>query len=213
VTRAGAQAVWPYLVRLVPWPGIVAAGGVAALVCGVAPRPKALHWTLVVLTAAVAVAGVLDDPAATVVASSPTSLRRRWGLRLMLALPVVGACAGAGLALLAARTGVGRADALLELGGWVAVALALAAISLRRNPAAPAGAVAGPLVLAVAAVAALLPERITVHPVAGHRVAWVAVMVLGAVAVAVLATDPAARPLRSRAAGRARAAQPATPPR
>jgi hypothetical protein len=88
---------------------------------------------------------------------------------------------------------VERGDAALELGGAVAVALVLAALSLRRAPASPAGAVAGPLLLGVIAVTASLPERVAIYPVAGHRVAWLLAIGVAAALIAALAADPAHR--------------------
>lgn len=115
-----------------------------------------LHVRLAALALCIGAAFLYDDPAAETVSIVPAPLLFRRLLRLALALP----------ALVAAWTRVlhsAHVDAAweltLKLGALLALALAVAALVARGPGPATGGVAAGPAVLVLFGLAALLPHR------------------------------------------------------
>ncbi|MEY2475174.1 MAG: hypothetical protein QOG87_489, partial [Actinomycetota bacterium] len=181
----------PYVRRLVGWRLLVAAMAPVTVAVFVAKRLNEMHWTFLALSAGLAITLIIDDPAADTLASSPASLWRRRSLRLGVGLPAVVVATMPAAWYLHAHTSTRWADGGLEWAGTVAVALALATLALRRTPDTTASAVAAPLVLVAVALSTTLPERWAVHPVAGHRLVWLAAALAAACVVRLGAADPA----------------------
>lgn len=174
-----------------PLTQLLIAAGVALLVVQLSPAALFRLGGLPVRLAAVALALgaglVLDDPAAETLAATPTTLAARRALRLLLAVPVLGAAWILVLGLSAQRlpmpaaaatdpsgampaggvttavVGTGEMPAggfTLELAGMVAAALAVAALAIRvLGDGRVGGVVAGPALLALLGAALRLPGR------------------------------------------------------
>lgn len=184
----------PFVLRALPR-GRLAAGacvafGVAGLLSselGGDDAVAALKYAALAL--GLAVATILDDPAATTVAAAPRTLLRRRGLTLAVAAPALAAAWIAVVSVAAVDAAVAFAMTL-ELAAVVLVALALA-VGLE-------GAVAGPLVvLAFLGIDAFAPDWAVAPDLADWRfvVAWAGSAALGLAALLRASRDPAgARP-------------------
>lgn len=142
-----AAALSRSVARTLPWAALLGAAALALAVVRLGDT-QTLHVRLAALALCIGGAFLLDDPAAEIVESVPASLLFRRLLRLALALPVL--TAAWALVLHSA----GRAPAwelTLELGALLAVALAVAARA--------GGVAAGPTLLVLFGLAALLPGR------------------------------------------------------
>lgn len=152
----------------------------------------------------------LDQPAAGIVASSPTSRTRRTAVRAAIGLAAWSIWVGYA-ALWRAQLSVAVpqwwAQALVG-GGLVLLALGLCATLVRSGQVEPAGGVTGGLVLAVIGLAVMpLPWGLQVFDLAGTRgsttVFWVAVAVVGAGGLVWGGRDEGTRPqgIRTRPPG------------
>ncbi|HWH35330.1 MAG TPA: hypothetical protein VNT56_08440 [Acidimicrobiales bacterium] len=152
----------------------------------------------------------LEDPAASTLASSPTGLRARQGLRLGLLLLTLAALWTAVAAAAAVLAGV--APSALPLGAATLEAVAMLAVALAVTAAASRtadgrGGVTGSSALLLAMLAALLgqqrwPRHLTVFPFEPSDPAWelahtrwFGVLVGAVVVLAAACSDPARRPL------------------
>jgi hypothetical protein len=181
----------PYVRRLVGWQVVVATMAPVSVAVFTSRRLTETHWTVLALSAGLAITLILDDAAAVTLAASPASLWRRRALRIAVGVPAVVVATVPAAWYLHAHTAVPWADGGLEWAGTVAVGLALACLTLRRTPDAIASAVAAPLLLVAVAVAATLPERWSVRPVGDHRGLWLAAVVACAGLVRAASAEPA----------------------
>lgn len=139
--------------------GVVAAGPALGLalvgLLSLTAHPVAPLLVLVGLVVAAPVGHLLDDPAAGVVAASPTTLARRTGLRVALGAPLL---VGGWLLILdrsAFLDGYGRlpvGDLAVEVAGFAAFTLAVAAVALRLGDTHPGTTASIALVMAAAAL-------------------------------------------------------------
>lgn len=184
------HAVWPHLLRAVMWKPVLFGGTVAI---GLAYDGfQGPEQTLAAGAVAIGCSFALDDPATTTVANSPAPLWWRRILHLVLVLPLAAV-------LWLVATGVagipagGTPSAHLEVGAMVAVVLAASAAAARQRGDGLGGTAGAPCLMALLAVAALLPSRWALYPVTGHELRW-GVLVAVASGVLMGATrDPAAR--------------------
>jgi hypothetical protein len=199
-SRRAASGHWEYLIRAVWWQPIVAAAVAAAVVVRLARLDPAMEHFLAAMLLALGTALVLDDPAAATLAPSPTTLWRRRRRRLALALVLVG------LAWVAVNQMAGHpragplppGPATLVLGTLLGVVLASAALAGGDDQLG--GAAAGPVLLGFVVVAAKLPGRWSLLPVAGHERRWGLVLAATLLVLLAASRDPAARrPLARRA--------------
>lgn len=188
--RQAALLALPFA-RTLPWVALLAAAALALAVVRLGDA-QTLHLRLAALALCIGGAFLLDDPAAETIESVPASLLFRRLLRLALALPVLAAA----WALVVRSAGhVPAWELTLELGALLAVALALAARA--------GGVAAGPTLLVLFGLAALLPSRwalLVPGPEdprwsAAHG-RWALVLAAGLAAVVWASLDPG-RPRRS----------------
>jgi hypothetical protein len=144
------------------------------------------------LALGLAVASILDDPAADTIASVPLTLLVRRILAIALVLPAV-AAAWIGVVSLSGIN-VPLAGAMtLQLGGLVLLTLAFAAV----NPIAFGGAVAGPLVVLVFFGGRVVAPDWAFSPELGDwrwDVAWAGLATCALLALLLASRDPAHRP-------------------
>lgn len=137
--------------------GVVAAGpalGLAVLgLFSLTAHPVAPLLVLVGLVVTAPAGYLLDDPAAGVLAASPTSLPRRNGLRLALGVPVL----VAGWLVIIGRShflegfaALSVGDLAVEVGGFAAFSLAVAAVAARLGDEHPGTTASIALVMAAA---------------------------------------------------------------
>ena len=185
------------------------AGAAAALgVIAVGLRPWEGHRLslsavrLAVALAAIAAAFGVDDSAAPTVAASPTPLSRRRATRLGLVLAGGAAVAAAAPLAIAALGGSGRlplARVLLEATGMQLAAIVCALLfGGDRGACVFAGTLLGALVVQQRFPDyALFPLAPDAPGWAPAGIAWVAIVVTAAGAVAALSRDPASRRYRT----------------
>ncbi|MDQ3708793.1 MAG: hypothetical protein M3387_05730 [Actinomycetota bacterium] len=197
--------------RAMSWtPLAVTAAAGAAFIGGYAHRRgateeeviRALRMAAIVL--ATGVAGVLDDPSDTTVASCPLRLSSRRLTRLGLWLPLA-ALAWSALLWLA-----GLAPALLQPLAWwrltaetvalAAIGLAAAAVTIRFDPHGRGSLAVAPAVLGFVWLTFLAPEPLRPwtdprDPLAGPASLrlWVAILSVAVVVVVVTSRDPGRR--------------------
>ncbi len=190
MTRAGqVAALGRPVARTVPWLALVGAAVVAVAVVRLG-EAQTLHVRLSALALCIGGAFLLDDPAAETLESVPASLLFRRLLRLSLALPVLAAA----WALV-----VGSADVDRATWGLTLEACALLAVTL-AVAARAGGVAAGPTLLALFGLAALLPSRwalLVSGPedprwMAAHA-RWALVLAAGLAAFAWASLDPGRR--------------------
>lgn len=158
-----------------------------------------LRGAAILLASALVV--VLDDPAADLLAASPTPLARRWAARLLagVALPVVSWA----LALLwvgARSDGLPWLALSVEAAALAGLAVAVAAGLHRWRDVREPGAVCAPVVFGAVLAANLLPDRWTMLPHdpaaagwAASHVRWAVLLAGAVVVVGAAAMDPARR--------------------
>lgn len=156
---------------------------------------------------------VLDDPAQSTLASSPTNIALRRGLRLSLLCAALGLMWTAMLIAAAffvrgSLSQVPTGAATLEAGGMLALVLALAAVASARGVEGTGGVTAGPA-LVLAMLGATLgqqvwPEQLTLFPFGPDdptweiaHVRWAVVLLAAILVLALRSLDPG----RSRPAG------------
>jgi len=189
-----------HLVRAVSWRPLVVVGLAGPVFVALATDQDA-----VLLRARVAGIGlgavaayVLDDPAASTLASSPTSLATRWAVRLGGGLMV--ATAGWAAIVLAAAGHVPVRAMSLEVAAYLAVGFAVAALSFRLV-SETVGGIVGTVMVGIVATSGLV-ARVTWWPVPDSPLepgATRQLVVVVAVALGILALssrDPARRTLR-----------------
>lgn len=162
------------VLRLVPFPHALTGAAVGSVVLWLALRgtvtveSAVTTLRVVAVTLAISTAAVLDDPAAAVTTPVPQPRRSRWGLRILLLLPVIGVSWLLALRLAAraitdpAGAPVPASGLTLELAGLVAVTIAAAAVAERVGRGG--GPVAGPTTLAIAVLLSRAPERAAFFP-------------------------------------------------
>ena len=163
--------------RAVPWaPVLTAVAAGTALVGWPATARDGLSAAvlsnllrLAAVCTAIGAAFLLDDPAAGTVRTTPAPRLLRQSMRVVVTLPVI--VAGWSVAVLAARSAPnGRqlpwAALSLEAAALVAVALAVAAVQLRRDDRV-AGPTTAALVLVAAVVAAVADKPVALFPPPG----------------------------------------------
>jgi len=160
---------------------------------------QVLRGAAILLAGGLAVA--LDDPAADLLAASPTTLARRWAARLGLAIGVTAGCWGLLLAWVGVVVhGVPWLALSVEAAALGGLALAISAALRRWRDVREPGALAAPVLFGAVLAANLLPQRWALFagdPAgAGWTAAhgrWTAVMVTAVAVVAVAGRDPARR--------------------
>jgi hypothetical protein len=143
------------LLRGTEWPFVLGLSAGAAVVGGVAVALTALPPPMVVTAFALlaaASAGVLDEPASTVVDVTPTSRRRQVAARVPALVPPLGVGAALVMALRLRNEAAAAGVLTLMLVGNVLAGFATSCIGRRREGTPSAWAVPG-----VALVLALLP--------------------------------------------------------
>jgi hypothetical protein len=195
----------PYAVRSTRWWQIAAGAGSGLLLVVVMTVASVEHDTvgvivilrLAALLGAIGAAFLLDDPSESSTAVSPVPRRLRMAVRPLVLLPVAVLWWSALLLLLRADTNpeawqeVPLAGLSLEAATLLTIAVAIAAVAVRRPPHTSGGIVAGPAIVAITVVGQLAPERLKLFPVPGdphwapaHQL-WVGL--LGAALVLLLA--------------------------
>ena len=144
----------------------------------------------------------IDDPAAETLASSPTTLRRRHGVRLA-AMGIATALAGLVLGLLARPTGVDEAVALVAMtAGLVGLNLGVAGVAGRISGWRHGGLVSSPVVLILIIASSMLPPAWRPLPTGDIPGGWSAIStrwalacVAGLLVLVYSLRDPARRPI------------------
>lgn len=144
----------------------------------------------------------IDDPAAETLASSPTTLRRRHGVRLA-AMGIATALAGLVLGLLARPTGVGEAVALVAMAsGLAGLNVGVAGVAGRISGWRHGGLVSSPVVLILIIASSMLPPVWRPLPTGDIPGGWSAIStrwalacVVGLLVLAYSLRDPARVPL------------------
>jgi hypothetical protein len=208
VNTAVVRELAPRLPAVLPARPLAAAlGGIAVLVtltASVADGTTGAAWTLrgTALFLAAAAAFALDDPAADVLAPSPTTL----AARRLVRLTVVGAVsAGTWLAVAAYLSVRGTSVSLAALGveslGVVAAAVAAAAVLAARGTPTP-GLLVAPAVPVIVLATAQIPRRWALlgDPTqwSDASTRWLVVVALAAAVVVRTSRDPASPPRRLR---------------
>jgi hypothetical protein len=194
-TASRLRELRPYLTRLVRWQPIVTTAAVALLVGRLRPVPPQVKETAMAVLVALGTTTLLDDPAAPLVASSPSTRRWRHGLRLAVAAPAIAGLWWAASRVAASPSPLATMAGLLELAGLAAVAVAGAAFAVRHDERSSGAAFAGPALLGFVVLVATLPEGWSLFPPQGHEGRWAAVAVAGLAATAGASRDLAAAPL------------------
>ncbi|GAA2427115.1 ABC transporter [Actinomadura vinacea] len=212
MTRGTAWALLRPVTRTLPWTALAGGGALGLLLLSV---PIALSLDpdvdfalyllrMAALAGALGAAFVLDDPARSTTEVLPVRRLPRQGLRLALVLPPVAAWWAAACALARAGAGPDGAEipfgaATVEAAALFAVALGVAAGTVRFTGATSPGLAAGGAVLALAVAAAVLPADLAlVVPTEhdrweeAHRV-WAGVLALALVTWTIFAREPAGR--------------------
>jgi hypothetical protein len=190
VSRAGQ--LWPHLIRSVRWQPVVAA---AALAGAVGRVEASVDGTTLALLVALGTAFVLDDPAAVTLASSPSTLSWRRGVRLAFVLSLL-ALLWLVVVIVAEQPVATAWNAVaLQLAVMVAIVLAVSGAAVRRSSDGSGGTAAGPALLGFVVIARVLPGRWAFFPVQVHERVWVATLVAAVVVLLVSSRDPAARPV------------------
>jgi hypothetical protein len=195
VTPLSTHEAWRHLLRAARWQPIVAAAGLAGAFAHFGRTPPEVRLVLVAATLAIGSSFVIDDAAAATLASSPTALSTRRAMRVLLAAGLTAAMWLPLLPVLSRSThGWLRIwPATLELATLLAIVLAIATFACGPSGEVPGGAIAPPTLLALLAVAAMLPRSLALFPIGGHEVRWVLVLSLAAATVAWASRDPALR--------------------
>lgn len=158
-----------------------------------------LRGAAIVLAGGLAIA--LDDPAADLLAASPTTMAQRWAARLGLAIGLVTVCWALLLAWVSGVAGglpwLAMSVEAAALGGF---AVALAAALRRWRDVREPGPLVAPAVFGAVLAANLLPQRwsLLASDPSGNgwtaaHVRWGAVLMTTLIVVAVAAQDPAVR--------------------
>lgn len=180
------------------------AGGSAVALAFLALTDQGVtEFRLAAIGICVGAAFILDDAAATTVASAPTSLLVRRALRVALAVVPLAAV----WALLSSfADGVAWWAVSLELAAMLALTLAAAALAGRIRGDGRGGVAAGPALLAfLAAAYLLLPSRWGLFPaspddpfwMAAHQ-RWALILLAGVLGVLWVGRDPGGPPLLPR---------------
>ena len=169
---------------LAPIAGAVLAVAVEVSAGRLWPQPS---LELAAVALALGASFALDDDAAASIATTPTRLALRHGLRAACAMPLP---AAVWLAIVMASPAADADTPTLELASLSATALAVAAARLRAGNAG--GLAAAPAVLGVAAAAPLVPTTVSVDLV------WALVLAAAAAVSAAACLDPAVRTIRLR---------------
>lgn len=179
----------PLVVRSMHWQPLLGMALAAILVLARSDLPPSEDASVAAACVAIGLSFVLDDPAASTLACSPSTLLQRACMRLALALPaavtawlVLLAAWGSGNGLLPTR------DDLLLFATLTAVVLAVEATSTRHQTTG--GFVAAPALLALALIARVLPEPLTLFPVAGHTSRWWGLLGVSTAIVVLALRDP-----------------------
>jgi hypothetical protein len=181
----------------VSWRPILGAGALGLLIGQDSVPP-----TLVVAAVAAGMAFVLDDDAAVLLGSCPTSLARRRSHRLALTLPLA-AVTWSGVYVgwsWRVGSGVGAWPATLAFAAMVALVLGTAAVASGRGGVGRGGVAAAPVLLAVIVSGTVVPSRLGLFVGPRHETGWTAVLVVSLLALLVASRDPAIR--HQRLAGR-----------
>lgn len=180
----------PYLTRLVRWQPMAATAGLALLVGRLASVPPATKETTMAVLLALGTTGVLDDPAAPLVASSPSPLWWRRGVRVAVAVPLVAVLWWAVSAVATSPWPLTTRAAAVHLAALAAVGGAAAALALRHGERSGA-VVAGPALLGFVVVTAAVPGRWAMLPAEAHEPRWALVAVVGLTLAAAASRDQA----------------------
>jgi hypothetical protein len=186
-------------------PAIVAGVAGAALVIALHDREAATPLEAVAILLASAAGFALDDPAAEILAASPTTLRRRRITRLaLLGSPIV-------LAWFALVVWQGPASwaetwALTAMfAGLLGLSLSIAGVAARRSPSGRGGVVAAPGLFVLLIASTLIPPRWRPLPMGDVPGGWTPIYIRWCVAAAIgllvslwSSRDPARVDLRHR---------------
>lgn len=191
--RRTALLVRPTL-RSAPWAPLAGGGALALALLGLGDRGLG-ELRLAAIAICVGAAFALDDAAATTIASVPTPLLARRGLRVGLALVPLAVL----WALVGWLSDAGSWAVSLELAAILALTLAAAAIAAQIRGDGRGGVAAGPALVGLLASAyLLLPARWGLFPggpedplwAPAHQ-RWVFVLIAGALGVLWASRDPA----------------------
>jgi hypothetical protein len=186
---------------------LVAVPSVMAVVLSVEDLTALLR--IAAIAGALGAAFLLDDPATGSTAVAPTSRLVRHLARVGIAVPVFGLWWGSVIAVTHAGAEDGVRNTLplsgltVEAAAILALAVALAAVAVRRSPDGTGAVVAAPGLLVVLAVLRLLPERVTLFVVPDDP-RWVASHDRWAMLLAVAFVGAVWASCESRAASRRR---------
>jgi hypothetical protein len=186
-------------IRTMTWVPLVIAAVVSSAVVAVRSSGSAagpMQFAAVLLASASGFA--LDDPAAEIIAASPTSLLRRRASRVcLMLLPAIGVW----LVLLAVQgtASPNETTALAAMfSGLLGLAFGAAGVVARREPGVRAGIVVGPALFALVILSTLFPPRFRPLPIGDVPggwtpifLRWVAAALLGAIVFLASSRDPA----------------------
>ncbi|MDQ4043297.1 MAG: hypothetical protein M3118_05720 [Actinomycetota bacterium] len=199
--RVVAAQLLPPLARSMSWLPLVAAALVGSLVVAWQHGKSAavpLQFVAILLSSGAGFA--LDDPAAEILASSPTTLLRRRSLRLLLMVPSV-ALLWILLMLWQGTEGAEETWALMLLfAGLLGLSLGVAGIAGRRSARGSGGIVVPPTILVLVILSSAVPRQWRPLPLGDVPggwtqiyIRWAAAALLGMVAFLVSSRDPAAQ--------------------
>ena len=194
-----------FVARTVPWLPLGVASGVSALIVAwPMDHPGATPLQAVAILLASAAGFALDDPAASILGASPTSLLRRRLRRLLVVWLPVGLLWGA-LVWLQGTEGVEETRTLLAMfAGLAALTTAIAGVVARRRSLG--GPVAAPTLLVILFLSTVFPPRWRPLPMgdipgglAQISLRWSAAAVVGMLVFLWSSRDPARMTLRQEA--------------
>lgn len=192
--------------RAIPWPPAFAAGilGVV-IVTALHDRDAAAPLQAVSILLASAAGFAFDDPAAEILAASPTPLLRRRMVRLALMGPPI---LLAWLALVAAQGPASWAEGwaiAAMFAGLVGLSLSIAGVASRRSPTGRGGIAVGPGLFILLIVSTLIPTRWRPLPMGDVPGGWTSIYLRWGTAAAIgllvflwSSRDPARIALRHR---------------
>jgi hypothetical protein len=203
--RRGTREAFPAIARSITWgPLGVAAVLSMSIVALRHGEPAAGPMQAAAILLASGAGFTLDDPAAEVLAPSPTPLSRRRSLRLFLVVPPLTLLWGLLLKWQQTDGGEEALALMLVFGGLVGLSLAITGVAGRTSWLPSRGGVAGPpAILVLMFLSAAVPRRWRPLPLGDVPGGWTQIYIRWACAAAAAtivllmsSRDPAARILR-----------------
>lgn len=192
--------------RSIPWIPVAAAALVSTLVIAWQHgRTAAVPLQVVAILLASAAGFALDDPAAEILAASPTPLASRRLLRLLLVVPLIVVIWG----LLLWWQGTDGAEEtwalILLFAGLLGLSLGGAGIAGRHSPRGTGGIAVPPVIFVLLILSSAIPREWRPLPLGDVPggweqiyIRWGAAAILGAAAFRASSRDPAARSITER---------------